>query len=178
MVSSDFSGDAAFFSAEASPFAWLTQSATLSMMAILVSVAPVTVSTFKLCSSTICCGTRSRAGALMRSVSSNSTISTLSMALSDMRTSTVTGPFLPGADAVYVPGTNAAVEASPSPDGCTSGAHPADTRAAWAAAMAAQATNVLRESEMLRSVGKTSAVLISFILTLLDPYFLFLYAAV
>ena len=83
-----------------------------------------------------------------------------------------------GADAVYVPGANAAVEASPSPDDCTSGAHPADTRAAWAAAMAAQATNVLRESEMLRSVGKTSAVSISFILTLLDPYFLFLYAAV
>ena len=99
------------------------------------------------------------------------------MAFSDMRTSTVTGPFLPGADAVYVPGANAAVEASPSPDGCTSGAH-ADTRAAWAAAMAAQATNVLRESEMLRSVGKTSAVTFSFILTLLVPCFLFLYAAV
>lgn len=122
--------------------------------------------------------TRSRAGALMRSVSSNSTISTLSMALSDMQHLDSHRALLAGRGRRIRPRGKRRGRGKSLPRWLHLGSAPRRHESAWAAAMPAQATNVLRESEMLRSVGKTSAVTFSFILTLLVPCFLFLYAAV
>ncbi len=59
------------------------------------------------------------------------------------------------------------------PDGCTSGAHPCRHESSLGGRMYTGDKRVLRESEMLRSVGKNPVKHFSFILTLLVPCFAF-----
>ncbi len=81
--------------ASTSPPACLIQSATASKIALLVIVAPLTVSTPSLCCSTILCGIFSRAGSAIPSVSVCSVISTLIILLLSNSTFTSTMPLRP-----------------------------------------------------------------------------------
>ena len=94
-VSSDWTGTC--LRASTSPPASVMAAATAVRMALLVLVAPLTVSTPRDWLSTMALGMRSRAGAAMLSVSDCSVTTTLVMALSLTVTSTVTGPLLPSA---------------------------------------------------------------------------------
>ena len=86
------------------PPACFTQSVAAAMMAMLVSVAPVTASTSRAWCSTMLAGTRSMAASEMNFVSSWSVTLRLTSASSLNVASTCTGPNFPWLLAVYVPG--------------------------------------------------------------------------
>ena len=118
------------------PPACSTHDATACTMPMLVSVAPVTVSTPRPCALTMRAGICSSAGAEMRSVSALYTTRTPSMACSEKSASTTILSNLPSASPVYVP---ALYDAS-SP--AAFGAHPAKP-ATCTPATAAVPKNVL-----------------------------------